>query len=282
VGETKVKGSAKNEQELVNTLFNSTSAIWTDLYQLKDVFAIIHRQRQAIALRYVDDLSLPRTTKVLEIGCGAGLVSVALAKKGFTVDALDCAPSMIKATCKHAKLIGVDNRIQATIGDVHNLAFRDQSFGLVVALGVTPWLHNLKRGLLEISRVLLKGGYAVLNADNLYRLNHLIDPFLSPVFEPTRKWMMHKLLSGSSYEPQSSVFPHMYLINRFNAHLYEANLVNIKNTILGFGPFTFLNHNVFPSQTGVKIHLKLQNYADKGFPILQSIGAQYIVLARKK
>jgi ubiquinone/menaquinone biosynthesis C-methylase UbiE len=276
------KGSNKREQEFVTTCFDNSSAIWREIYQQKDVFGTIHQQRQIIALKFVKDLSLPKTTNILEIGCGAGFVTVALAKKGFSVEALDCAPSMIKATREHAKQIGMDNRIHASIGDVHDLAFQDQAFGLVVALGVTPWLNNLEKALLEIDRVLMDGGYVILNADNRYRLNHLLDPLLSPVFESTRKWIIHELLSRGPDEPSDFACPHMYLIKRFDAHLYEANLLNIKSTNLGFGPFTFLKHNIFPDQIGVSIHQKLQKYADKGYPILRSTGAQYIVLARKK
>ena len=205
-----------------------------------------------------------------------------LAKKGFTVEALDSAPSMIKATRKHAKQTGVDERIHATIGDIHDLAFQDQSFGLVVALGVTPWLYNLNKALSEVTRVLTNGGYVVLNADNRYRLNHLLDPLLSPVFESTRKWVIHELQSSAFNEPPNFGCPHMYSIKRFDTDLHEANLINIKNTNLGFGPFTFLRHKIFPSQVEVKIHQRLQEYADRGFPILRSTGAQYIVLARKK
>jgi hypothetical protein len=74
----------------------------------------------------------------------------------------------------------------------------------------------------------------------------------------------------------------MYSIGKFNEYLREVNLANIKNTNVGFGPFTLFNHIMFPDQVGVKIHQKLQRYAGSGFPILRSTGSQYIVLARKK
>jgi len=246
------------------------------------LFAVIHQQRQAITLKFVNDLSLPKTTNILEIGCGAGFITVALAKKGFTVESLDCAPSMIKVTLEHAKQTGTTNQIHASIGDVHELAFQDQSFGLVIALGVTPWLHSLEKALSEIARVLMKGGYVVLNADNRYRLNMLLDPLLSPIFESAREWVKKELLSEKRHEPADFLCLHMYLIETFNANLQMAGLVNIKNANLGFGPFTFLNHNIFPAEIGVKIHQKLQEYSDKGFPILRSTGAQYVVLARKE
>jgi ubiquinone/menaquinone biosynthesis C-methylase UbiE len=44
-------------------------------------------------------------------------------------------------------------------GDVQALPFRDESFRLVVALGVVPWVSNPRAALLEMGRVLEPGAY---------------------------------------------------------------------------------------------------------------------------
>ncbi len=63
--------------------------------------------RQTVALSYIDGLSLPKTAHVLEIGCGAGFMTTALAKRGFIVEAIDHSQAMIDLTIEHARQMGV-------------------------------------------------------------------------------------------------------------------------------------------------------------------------------
>jgi ubiquinone/menaquinone biosynthesis C-methylase UbiE len=230
-------------------------------------------------LNYVDELSLPKTARVLEIGCGAGFIAIALARRGFTVEAVDHVPAMIELTQRHARQRGMDNRIHTAIEDVHELTFEDRSFDLIVALGVITWLHDLRKALVEITRVLTPGGYFVPSMDKAHTL---LDPLLIPTFESILERVKHELERDGLRNPRNVARPHMYSIKEFNQYLREVNLTNIKSTNMGFGPFRILNHNVFSDRMGVKIHQKLQQYADSGFPILRSTGSQYIVLARKK
>ncbi len=271
-----------HKQKLVDEWHRGRSTFWTEVYQRKDLYASLIRLRHTTALNYVDELFLSKTTRILEIGCGAGFMAVALARKGFTVEAVDSVRSMIELTRAHARQTGMDNRIHATIGDVHELAFQDQSFDLIIALGVIPWLPNLRKALVEISRVLTAGGYFVLDASNRYCLNHLLDPLLNPAFGPIRKRVKHGLERAGLYKPWKNYEPHTYSIKDFDSYLREVNLMDIKNTNIGFGPFTFLKHSIFPDRIGLRIHQKLQRYVDSGFPILRSTGRGYIVLARKK
>src|SRR2546423_1785227 len=73
------------EAKEVRKYFESAALYWRDIYGLQDVFAVIHQERHAAVLSLVDQLSLPRRSDVLEIGCGAGLTTVALAERGHSV-----------------------------------------------------------------------------------------------------------------------------------------------------------------------------------------------------
>jgi len=270
------------EQKLVDEHFDASSTFWTDIYQRKDVLGIIFRRRQAVALNYVDELSLPKTAHILDIGCGAGFMAIALAQRGFSVETVDHAPPMIKLTQRHARQRGMENKIHATIEDVHELTFENQSFDLIVALGVVIWLHDLRKALAEIARVLVSGGYVVLTMNNRYAAHVFLDPLSTPAFEQIRKGVKRALEITGLRNPRNVARLRTYSIKEFNQYLCEANLTNTKNTNVGFGPFTILGHNILSDRIGVKIHQKLQQYADSGYPILCSLGSQYIVLARKK
>jgi len=68
-----------------------------------------------VRLKYVADRVPLRGARVLDIGCGGGLLSEALAQSGADVTAIDLAPELVKVARLHALESGakVDYRVQA-------------------------------------------------------------------------------------------------------------------------------------------------------------------------
>ncbi len=68
-----------------------------------------------VRLRYVMDRVELRDARVLDVGCGAGLLSEAMAQAGAGVTAIDLAPELVKVARLHALESGaqVDYRVQA-------------------------------------------------------------------------------------------------------------------------------------------------------------------------
>jgi ubiquinone/menaquinone biosynthesis C-methylase UbiE len=274
------------QQRLVDELFDTQATYWRDTYKERDILGIIYQQRQTVALRYIDGLKLARTARVLEIGCGAGLMTVALANRGFKVEAIDHSQAMVNLTIKHSRQMNILNEIKVCTGDIHELSYKDQTFDLIVALGVIPWLHDFKRALAEIARVLVPCGYLVVTMDNALRATTLFDPLTFPAIARVQRLVKSKLEKAeliSSWNPWSNAPSYrQHSPREFNRNLCEAGLMIMKSTSIGFGPFTFFGHRLFSDRTGLKIQKKLQEYADSGYPILRSSGSQYIVLAKKK
>ena len=212
-------------------------------------------------------------------------MTTALAKRGFAVEAIDHSQSMIDLTLEHAKRTGIDNRINACTGDIHDLSYGDQSFDLIVALGVIPWLHDFQKALAEITRVTASNGYVILTMDNALRATTLLDPLTFPPLARIRlaiKRRLEKARLLTTWNPWINAPPYsQHSIKEFNKSLHEAGLMIMKSTSVGFGPFTFFGHRLFSNGVGVKIQQKLQNYADNGYPLLRSAGSQYILLATK-
>jgi 2-polyprenyl-3-methyl-5-hydroxy-6-metoxy-1,4-benzoquinol methylase len=283
---SKSKQHQENQQKLVDEFFDTHVKYWKDTYKGKDIDGIIYQRRQAVALNYIDGLGLKSTARLLEIGCGAGLLSTALAKRGFFVEAIDHAQAMVELTQKRARIKGVENQINACTGDIHELSHGDRSFDLIVALGVIPWLHDFRKALVEISRVLTPEGYVVLSMDNALRATTLLDPLYFPLFVRIRLMVRRRLEKAgllSSWNPWSNAPPYSrHSIREFNKNLFEVGLTVVKSKSVGFGPFTLFGHRLFSDAVGIKIQEKLQEYSDKGFPILRSSGSQYILLATKK
>jgi SAM-dependent methyltransferase len=107
----------------------------------------------------------PDGTRLLEVGCGPGQLSIRLARQhGLEVIGLDLDPAMIGRARANAHRAGNDQgrRPSFLVGDVAALAFRDQSFDLVVStLSMHHWADPAA-GLAEIGRVLRPGGRALI------------------------------------------------------------------------------------------------------------------------
>lgn len=270
----------EGHQQRVTRYFAQSAGYWKRIYEEEQLDPVQYQERHAAALRWVDAMSLPRAARVLDAGCGAGVTAVALAQRGYRVHALDATPEMVALTQKAAEAASVPD-LTACVGDVHDLAFSEAAFDLVVALGVLPWLVSEARGLAEMARVLKPGGYLIATADNPACLHRWLDPRMTPGLAPARS--VAKRLFRPANAPGETELLHVKKHDPAVVDLLvrSAGLEKMTCTTLGFGPFSMLGRQVLSEDSGVTLHRALQRLAFKGWPILRSTGAHYVILARK-
>jgi 2-polyprenyl-3-methyl-5-hydroxy-6-metoxy-1,4-benzoquinol methylase len=273
------------KQENVNTYFQSQSSYWKDVYASNDVQGEIFRDRHEAALAWIDSLALAPGSQVLEIGCGAGFMAVALAQRGFRVQAIDSAEAMVDLSRRHAEESATTDLLSVDIGDVYSLAFENGSFDLVIALGVIPWLGRQDLAIQEMARMTGPGGHVIFTAANSLGLCKLLDPRKNPIYialKPGVKEMLERIgLRHRSPDAttQASTTPRT---RRFiDDVLATAQLVKTRTKTLGFGPFTFCGRDIFSEAVSKALHHRLQRLADRNVPIFRSTGTAYLVLARK-
>ncbi len=273
--------TASNQaQEQVSSLFEERSGYWSDLYREKHVLAKIYQQRHAVSLSFFDELKLPPTARILELGCGAGWLSIDIARRGYSVDATDPAEAMLSTTAEHAKGAGVAERVHVQIADLHQLRFADQTFDAVLALGVITWLHDPARGLKELHRVMKPDGHAILTVNNLYRLSEILDPLRSPPLRPLLEGLKKVLAAMRLRKLNTAPRPHSYSFNRLDEMLAHAGLRVVRDAKFGYGPLTLLNRNIMSEEREIRLNEKLQKRADGGNRLLQSLAAQRVVVVR--
>jgi ubiquinone/menaquinone biosynthesis C-methylase UbiE len=264
----------QGRQAAVTDYFEKDAPFWEELYERDDVFSVIHRERAGRAVSEIGGLPLIVGSRILEVGCGAGLLAVTLARRGFLVEATDSTPAMIELTTRNAAAANVNGRLVAGMADAHALPYADGTFDIVVALGVLPWLHDPTRALREMTRVIRPGGYLVTNTDNRARLTHLLDPLFNPFLQPIRRRLGHGRADGPSTTTVWS--------RAFDRELKRSNLEKKRGFTFGFGPFTFLGRTLVRGKSAVALHSTLQQFADERLPFVRATGSQYMVVAKKR
>jgi ubiquinone/menaquinone biosynthesis C-methylase UbiE len=279
-GEAGAGGDVVSYGALVQQHFRSTLPYWEDIYDDRSVYGRIYQERARRAIAAVDALGLSSGSRVLEIGCGPGVITTALARTGATVWAIDGLREMVERTRARAHQAGLGSRVFAQVGDVAHVPCADATFDLVVLIGVSEWLESLTQPLREIFRVLKPGGHLIISAENNWPLHQILDPVFNPALKPLKRWI-GRVLRAARLRTRRPRF-HAYSLSDLDDELARGGFDKIAGHTLGFGPFTFCQRRVLNERAGWRLHLQLQEFADKGVPLLRSAGLVYLVLARKR
>jgi len=145
------------------TLERSTSELYSDLWQGFDTSDLTDESFRLLTDRLPKDIIEENIVgkNVLDMGCGSGRHSIALAKVGAgRVTGIDLQRKSFAAAKQWCK----DNNlsVQFEEGNVHRLRFDNGAFDFVFCNGVLHHTSSIEKGLQELSRVLKKSGKAFL------------------------------------------------------------------------------------------------------------------------
>jgi len=124
------------------------------------------RKRNIFALaRYKNCIQLleneVKTGKVLDAGCGDGVFSYLVSKKGYEVSGVDLSKEAIDAAKEITKKKG--QNIDFRVASVYELPYEDNYFDAVVSTEVIEHLDDVDKFLDEIKRVTKKEGTIVIS-----------------------------------------------------------------------------------------------------------------------
>jgi ubiquinone/menaquinone biosynthesis C-methylase UbiE len=111
---------------------------------------------------YADDLydalgecGVHEGARVLDVACGTGIVTDALARRGCTLTAIDISEPMLERARRRVP------RATFVIGRAENLPFLDDSFDAATSAQAFHWMDH-RRALDELARVVRPGGIVAI------------------------------------------------------------------------------------------------------------------------
>ena len=112
------------------------------------------------ALEFLERLRVEPGTRLLDVACGAGQISIPAARAGAHVTGVDIATNSIEQARTRARDEGLDARFEE--GDAEMLPYEDASFDLVVSLIGAMFAPRPERVAAELVRVCRSGGRIVM------------------------------------------------------------------------------------------------------------------------
>ena len=109
---------------------------------------------------------------VLDLGCGGGFMSEALARRGARVIGVDPSEGAIRTARDHAEREGL--KIDYVVGCGESIPVADHAVDIVICVDVLEHVEDLDRVLDEIRRVLVPGGVFLFDTINRTALATLV------------------------------------------------------------------------------------------------------------
>lgn len=121
--------------------------------------------------KLIEKYSLNKKTAILEVGCGGGRISLALAKKGYQrITGIDFSNKMINYAKKNMKKMKIVYPIDFQVADAMDIPYENESFDIILYFAnLLCFLVNRDdrlRAMHEGYRVLKKGGFALISVLN--------------------------------------------------------------------------------------------------------------------
>lgn len=141
----------------------------------------------------------PRKTRVLDVGCGGGLLAEEMASMGFNVTGIDQSEKSVRVARVHSRQNGLT--IDYGSGCAERLPFEDGSFSLVVCCDVLEHIRRWELVLREIARVLRPGGMVFYDTINRTALSKLI------FIQISQEWRLTRIAPGNLHAWEMFIKP---------------------------------------------------------------------------
>lgn len=248
--------------------FNAASKKYLEEYERKTSEGYSFRVRREKTLAVIPEAKEGK--KALDIGCGPGIMAEGLLEKNYSVACVDAAPSMINLV---KEKFSSNPKITAGTGDVNELNFPDNSFDLIIAMGLLEYLGDQEKALQEIKRVAKTGGQIIITFPNKTSPCRIFNRSAAFLTKPFSK-VLRKILK----KPKQSLTHKEYTLKQTINFLEKNGLKVSKVIYYNFKLIPYPFDKWFPKFTiwQSKLFERLDN------TFLKFLGTGFIIKARKQ
>lgn len=146
-----------------NDIYSELGARWYDADD--DPVALLRaeaRHRNPWVIERIAGSFGDRAVRVLDVGCGAGFLTNALAEHGHEVTGLDAAVESLEVAARHDPT----GTVRYVPGDAYALPFDDAELDVVCAMDFLEHVERPARAIAEMARVLRPGGLLFFHTFN--------------------------------------------------------------------------------------------------------------------
>jgi 2-polyprenyl-6-hydroxyphenyl methylase/3-demethylubiquinone-9 3-methyltransferase len=167
-----------HQSEVDNTIYETYGDRWYTAHD--DPIALLRAESKAkwpwvwerIRERFTPQIQQDRaqSLRVLDVGCGGGFLSNALALEGLSVTGIDLSNESLKTAAKFDKT----KSVEYIVADAYRLPFADASFEVVTAMDFLEHIEEPALAIKEFSRVLKPGGLFIFHTFNRNWISGLV------------------------------------------------------------------------------------------------------------
>ena len=127
--------------------------------------------------------------KLLDLGCGGGFYSLAAYRKGCKdITMVDLSFVCVKAAKVNLSENSHSNS-EGIVADAASLPLRNECVDFALCIDLIEHVQEDRKLLLEIRRVLKKGGYTLIATQNSNSINYIIEAFIQRRVLRNHSWM---------------------------------------------------------------------------------------------
>jgi ubiquinone/menaquinone biosynthesis C-methylase UbiE len=275
---TQSSGEAGGDTRIdkVEDYFDTNAQSWSDLYDRAErVNDLVLRDRKDVAVSNLDRLLKPGS-KILDAGCGAGLCSLDLMKRGHSIHGVDVAQKMLDLCAKTFAAQGLPSeRYELSRRNMLESGFPDGHFDGISALGFLQYQADELKILRELHRILRPGGVIVLSGPTQTRISNYFG--LAPFLRRLRDKNAGALPEG--HQVLNEISTHYYSTTRLKQLFSEAGFETLDTRGHGYVNFAFIG-----TRLGFKGELFLHRTLTKVsrvLPFIRSWANDVMIVARK-
>ena len=255
-----------DEQLIIVDHFNTHVTFWHDIYTQANTFTgYSYRKQHEFTLTFIAE-NFPGNSSILDVGCGTGVTLLALAQRGYQTSGVDFASKMIQKAQDLAQEQGLSCDFSVALAD--QLPFPDESFEVVIALGLLPNLRDDSACLAEMRRVLRPHGTFLLSMPNVLGIDRWVGlPRSLPLIlghefrlksRPLGNTMRRIL--GLRLKEKVVRYGRSVIPARYRHHLEHQGFVGVQYHSLTFGPFVPFGLSLVSDHRSIKLSEALCRY----------------------